>query len=110
MGSETCTLFAPNRIACCQEAVFEAHSGSHGRRFLGATQQIIVSLRMCAPTARSFGSSAATKRAKMARSRGLPTFDSRVRRRSEQFFTLFYGFLDLESYTLTNANGGHPFP
>jgi hypothetical protein len=65
---------------------------------------------MCAPTARSFGLSAATNRAKKARRRGLPTFDSRVRRRSEQFFTLFYGFLDLESYTLTNANGGHPGP
>jgi sigma-B regulation protein RsbU (phosphoserine phosphatase) len=30
--------------------------------------------------------------------------------RSEQFFTLFYGFLDLTSYTLTYSNAGHPGP
>jgi sigma-B regulation protein RsbU (phosphoserine phosphatase) len=30
--------------------------------------------------------------------------------RSEQFFTLFYGILDLGSYTLTYANAGHPGP
>lgn len=30
--------------------------------------------------------------------------------RSEQFFTLFYGILDLESYLLTYVNAGHPGP
>src|SRR5204863_6180195 len=30
--------------------------------------------------------------------------------RSEQFFTLFYGVLDLGSYTLTYTNAGHPGP
>ena len=30
--------------------------------------------------------------------------------RSEQFFTLFYGILDLDSYTLTYTNAGHPGP
>ena len=30
--------------------------------------------------------------------------------RSEQFFTLFYGFLDLASYALTYTNAGHPGP
>src|SRR5947209_2124300 len=30
--------------------------------------------------------------------------------RSEQFFTLFYGVLDLASYTLTCTNAGHPGP
>jgi phosphoserine phosphatase RsbU/P len=29
---------------------------------------------------------------------------------SEQFFTLFYGILDLGSYTLRYANAGHPGP
>ena len=30
--------------------------------------------------------------------------------RSEQFLTLFYGILDLASYTLCYANAGHPHP
>lgn len=30
--------------------------------------------------------------------------------RSEQFFTLFYGVLDVESYELTYCNAGHPGP
>ena len=65
---------------------------------------------MHAPTARIFGLRAATNRAKKARSRGLPAFDSRVRRCSDQSLTLFYGFLDFASYTLTYDNAGHPGP
>src|SRR5262249_10569338 len=30
--------------------------------------------------------------------------------RSEQFFTLFYGYVDLASNTLTYSNAGHPGP
>jgi sigma-B regulation protein RsbU (phosphoserine phosphatase) len=30
--------------------------------------------------------------------------------RSEQFLTVFYGILDLTTYTLRYANAGHPFP
>jgi hypothetical protein len=110
MGPGRCTLFAPNRIACCQEAVLEAQSGSNGWWFLRMPQQITVSLCMHAPTSRIFGLRAATNRAKKARSRGLPAFDSRVRRRSDQSLTLFYGFLDFASYTLTYDNAGHPGP
>jgi hypothetical protein len=59
---------------------------------------------MHAPTARTFGLRAATNRAKKARSRGLPAFDSRVRRRPDLSLTLFYGFLDFASYNLTGSN------
>jgi hypothetical protein len=83
-----CRLFASNRIACCQEAVLEAQSLSNGWRFLRMPQQITVSLRLHAPTARIFGLRAATNRAKKARSRELPAFDSRVRRRSDQSLSL----------------------
>jgi hypothetical protein len=104
MGPGTCRLFASNRIACCQEAVLEAQSGSNGWRFLRMPQQVTVSLRMHAPTARTFGLRAATNSAKKARSRGLPAFDSRVRRRPDLSLTLFYGFLDFASYNLTGSN------
>jgi hypothetical protein len=66
MGPGTCRLFASNRIARCQEEVLEAESGSNGWWFLRMPQQITVSLRMHAPTARIFGLRAATNRAKNA--------------------------------------------
>lgn len=53
-------------MPCCQVVVFEAHSGSDGRRFLSTPWQIITSLGMRAPTACTFGLPAPTSRAKKA--------------------------------------------
>jgi hypothetical protein len=41
----------PTQIACCQEALVEAHWESNAARFLSTPKQIITSLRMHAPTA-----------------------------------------------------------